>query len=302
MLRRLSELGDEGERWLQSIDARLNTLEQLWDCRIGEALSGGSAAFVASAVDRSGRSAVVKISIPAAGTGYSGFEREHDVLMSLGPAAYVEVLESDRTHRALLLERLGAPLAEIIPDVAQQIDVLAETIAAGWGPIGSTLPLPSGAEQLEWLREFIDVESRRSSRSVESPTIAKAMAFIDRRLASFDPSHSLVIHGDAHPTNVLAHGVSGFKLIDPEGLLSEPAHDLAIPMRGWVDELLTGDTPRLAASWCQQLADCAGVDVDAIWEWAFIERVSTGRLLCRLASPDGPDHLQSADLIRDVEW
>ena len=114
---RLVELGREGSQWLRSLDGRVAELERIWECEIGEAMCGGSAAFVARAVDRSGRAAVVKIAIPAGGTGYSGFERELDVLTFAGPTSYVSVFDHSIEHRALLMERLGPPLAECGLDV-----------------------------------------------------------------------------------------------------------------------------------------------------------------------------------------
>ena len=50
---------------------------------------------------------------------------------------------------------------------------------------------------------------------------------------AFDEATAVAIHGDAHPWNVLESPAGGFKLIDPDGMWSEPAHDLAIPLRHW---------------------------------------------------------------------
>ena len=97
----------------------------------------------------------------------------------------------------------------------------------------------------------------------------------------------MLIHGDAHARNPLlkpdpADGSTGFRLIDPEELLSEPAHDLGVALRDGNEELLAGDTAAAATSRCRQAALLTGVDGEAIWQWAFIERVSTGLFLFRL--------------------
>ena len=99
----------------------------------------------------------------------------------------------------------------------------------------------------------------------------------------------MLIHGDAHPANVLEdpNDPNTYKLIDPDGMRSEPAHDLAIPLRDWTDELLAGDAVALGHAWCRRLANRAGVDPRPIWEWAFVERVSTGLFLLRLGDPLG---------------
>ena len=107
----------------------------------------------------------------------------------------------------------------------------------------------------------------------------------------------MLIHGDAHPANVLEdpNEPGRFKLIDPDGMRSEPAHDLAIPLRDWTTELLAGDPVALGLAWCARLGARAGVDPRAIWEWAFLERVSTGLFMLSLHDPAGATLLAVAD-------
>ena len=66
---------------------------------------------------------------------------------------------------------------------------------------------------------------------------------------------------------------TGFKLVDPDGLLAEPEYDLGIIIREDPEELLVGDPRR--ARW---LARRSRLDEQAIWEWGVVERVSTGLL------------------------
>jgi streptomycin 6-kinase len=299
---RLLELGDEGQLWLDGLDSKIRALEELWGCRFGEALGGGSAAYVAQVVDRNGNDAVGKIALPDGGVGYVGFEREVAALHAGGSNAYVAILEHNAKHQALLLERLGESLEQLGFNVEQQIAFLAPTISEGWRPMPERLEgaeFPTGHDQLDWLANFIVSETKLNEGRVSDRIVATALQFVDRRRANMAKQRTL-IHGDAHPGNLLSVGSvasTRFKMIDPEGLLSEPAHDLAIPLRGWVDELLHGDAQQLAISWCEQLADLAHVEATAIWEWAFIERVSTGLLLSRLSLPEGPGYLTSAEQV-----
>jgi len=61
-------------------------------------------------------------------------------------------------------------------------------------------------------------------------------------------------------------GGTSFRLIDPEGLLSEPAHDLGVVLRDRNEELLAGDTPVMATAHCRQAALLTGVSGEAIWQ------------------------------------
>ena len=67
-----------------------------------------------------------------------------------------------------------------------------------------------------------------------------------------------------------------------EGLFAEPAYDLGILMRGWNDELVAGDALQLGRLRCAFLSSLTGIEQRAIWQWGFIERVSTGLLMMQL--------------------
>lgn len=297
--RRLIQLGEVGQRWLEGLDSLVVELEGVWSCRVGGSLGGGSAAFVAAATDRRGRPAVLKVAIPAGGEGYAEFEREA-VALSLGPSeTYVEVYEVDAVRRAFLLERLGPSLAELRLSVEGQIDAIAATLRGSWRPIEGGTELMTGADQARWLGDFIRRQWTTLDLLHPIEIIDRAFMFLDRRIAAFDRRTAVLIHGDAHPGNMLCerrsveHG-RRFKLIDPEGLISEPAHELGIPLRAWCEELIAGDPIRLGTEWCHRLSAATNVDAQSIWEWAFIERVSTGLLYAHLG-----DHV-SADSFLEI--
>jgi len=99
----------------------------------------------------------------------------------------------------------------------------------------------------------------------------------------------VLVHGDVHRFNTLMvledaplEGAR-FKLVDPDGLFAEPECDLAVPMREYSRELLdAADTVRAARAHCAYLSRLTAVDPRAIWEWGFMERVSTGLLALRV--------------------
>ena len=47
-------------------------------------------------------------------------------------------------------------------------------------------------------------------------------------------------------------------------------------MREYNRPLLDGDTARLVRQRAQRLAEAGDVDPEVVWQWGFIERVSTG--------------------------
>ena len=130
-------------------------------------------------------------------------------------------------------------------------------------------------------REFIVATWDELGHPCSGAVVEQAVSFAESRGRAFDPERSVLVHGDAHSANTLEDpgarsGGSGFKFVDPDGLFAERAYDLAIPMREFNDELLAGDALALGQERCRYLGELTGVDQRAIWEWGFIERVSTG--------------------------
>ena len=102
------------------------------------------------------------------------------------------------------------------------------------------------------------------------------------------------MHGDAHGWNTVEAGDGLFKFVDPEGLRSDRAHDLSVPMREYNEPLLAGDTKRLVHDRAELLASWCEVDPEAVLQWGFIERVSTGLANVRDFGDQGLAYLEVA--------
>jgi streptomycin 6-kinase len=298
--RKAVAVGAAGARWLEGLDALVRDLEVKWGFDVRDVLHGGSGGLVATAVFADGTEAVLKVAIPDGLRGHSDFQRELDVMLLGQGHGYARVLRFDEARRVLMTERLGRSVAALDLPVERQIDVLARTLRQGWVRLGGGPRLRTGAEQAGWLHETIATDWEAQGRPCSERVARTALRFARERREAFDASRAVLVHGDAHPANVLAAHPAGdergaFKLIDPDGMLSEPAHDLAIPLRDWSLELLAGDAASLGRAWCAQLADAGGADADAIWQWAFVERVSTGLFLLRLGDPLGDRFLAVAE-------
>lgn len=297
--RKLLALGPVGRQWLGDLKAVVGSLAAKWDLRLGEPVIGGSASYVIHAKTSAGVDCVLKVAIPPGLSDPGDFDNELLTLRLGGADAYVEVLEVDHERRAVLLERLGRPLTECGLTVEAQLVVLGATIARGWRNVSMSIPLKTGADQARDLGEYIEQKWHELDQPCPQRTVERALEYTRNRRAAFDRTKAVLIHADPHPANLLeesaANGLPGrFKMVDPEGGLSEPAHDLGIALRGWPEELLSGDPVGLGRSWCAIISELTGVDERAIWEWAFIERLSTGLFLRDLGDEAGAGFLEVA--------
>jgi streptomycin 6-kinase len=277
MLRAQSS-GPAAMRWVQELPGTVAALERDWRIRVGRAIDGGSEAFVAQAITENGETAIVKVRMPHD----DAFVHEVNVLAAAAGRGYPKLLKHDDVRCAVLIERLGPSLDSLGLPVDEQIRITCETLRDAWIPIGPDLGLPTCAEKAAWLDAFIVETWTTLQRPCSTAVIDRARAFCDERRSAFDPKDAVLVHGDAHPANTLrvpGDGPRRFKFVDPDGLYGDRAYDLAIPMRGWSAQLLAGDALNLGRQRCAYLQQLTGADANAIWQWGFVERVSTGLVL-----------------------
>jgi streptomycin 6-kinase len=288
--------GAVGRRWLEGLPGVVGELAERWHLSIGEPYSGGTAAFVVAAVDADGRDVVLKVAMVLDEQDADLHRRSVAVHRLAGGRGCVELLDHDDRHAALLLERLGPNLDALGVPVPQLVDTVAATVRQLWQPRAPGVDLPSGADQAGWLARFIEEAWVELGHPCERAVVHRALDLCEQRAAELDLGAAVLVHGDAHGWNTLEAGGGTFKLVDPEGLWSEPEHDLGVLLREYNLPLLDGDTPALVRARAERLAAACDADAQRIWDWGFIERVSTG--LSSLRSFDGDGGLAFLEVAR----
>lgn len=292
---RIKAQGTAGREWLSALPELIRHLASRWECIPGAVLTGGSESMVLK-VKRGDADAIIKIGLPD----ICNCGHEAQVLTLAGAAPYVDLMAYDEFANALLLEPLGEPLASTPLSTGNQMQVLCETLRQTWIPLGADHKLMTGAEKAAWLADFIDSSWRELQPVLPDAIRDMATAWAREREVAHDDEHSCLVHGDAHEHNTLRDpSHSGrFKFIDPDGLYAEPACDLAVLMRGWNADLLAGDTMALAMARRDLLSSLTGVDATAIWQWGYMERVSTGLLMLQLGmNKEAHDMLNVAEAL-----
>lgn len=298
-------MGVAGERWLEALPGVVESLEANWRVACGRALSGGNFAYVADAVTADGGRAVLKVALPSQDV---RFEHELRAFQLAQGDPYARLLNFDEARRSLLLERLGRPMAELGWPISRQISEMVGTLARGWRTVDEGA-LETGAEKAKWLADFIEQTWRTLDRPCSERAIERALGYAAERAQALNGRQPVLVHGDAHPWNILERrgaprvGQPGehFRLIDPEGLASEPAHDLGVVLRGWNPELLRRDTAEAAFERSEAVFRQTGVDRESTWQWSYVERVSSGLFLTVLGqAAEGRPFLEVADRLANV--
>jgi streptomycin 6-kinase len=299
---KLAALGERGERWLADLPSLIADLERRWSIRVGAPLSQGTCSYVARARTADGGEAVLKLGIPE-----PGFEAQVRTIAAARGRGYVRLLAYDVERHAMLQEALGPSLADLGWSPERTIEVLCATLREAW-----RVPRPPGAtvapseEKARGLHGLVASLWERLRHPCSERVVRKALGYAERRAAAFDLDRCVVVHGDPHPANALTvrtprpGAESGVVFVDPDGLLAEPAYDLGVVLREWCEQLLAAadDAPALARRYCRLLADHTGVDEEAIWEWGFLERVSTGLYVLQYGAADmARPYLESAELL-----
>lgn len=273
---RAKSLGLVGEKWLDGLDDMIQAIQRQWDITVGEALYGGTHSYTAYAEGANWGHCVLKIDIPE-NVDSNDFVREITTLQIANGQGYSRVFTYDISKRAYVLERLGRPLKEFPYSIEEKIKIICETLKKTWHvPVIGTA-LPNGDDTIAWFRQFINNAWKTLNPLCLEMVRNQAMDFLQDREEHQNLDTYALIHGDAHETNIL-EDISlpnTFKLIDPDGMIYERAYDLGVLMREWVHEYEV-DPVENGLKRCEYLHRLTGVDKAAIWQWGFLQMVSTG--------------------------
>jgi streptomycin 6-kinase len=278
-------MADGNESWLDELPSMVESLAQEWSLAIGSSFAGGHAALVAEVRLADGTPAVLKIGVPG-----RDIAQEASVLRLANGGGCAQLLGEDLGRQALLLERLGAPMHDIVADPARRHDLLCDVAVRLWRPIGPDVDLPTGATLAERYADRLPKLWEQAGQPCSPATVADALDCMNRRRGAHDDRTAVLVHGDIHEMNALQASDGSYKLIDPDGLRAEPACDLGTIVRCNPD---LGDD-----LWARtrQLASRTAVDADAIWEWGTIHRVVSGVYACSIGfQPFGDLLLAEAD-------
>ena len=287
--KRVSAHGDTGQCWLDNLETLVDELSISWQLTPQQSLTGGSESLVLRTLRQDGSQAILKLGLP----GSSNLQHEAKLLTFAAGRGYARLLESEPHRNAMLIEALGAPVAELKLSVYEQIDAIVATLQQAWLPLDSDMGLMTGAEKARWLAPFISDNWNKLDHPCSERLIEQALRFIDARENAHHHADKVLVHGDAHEHNTLVDPQQSgcYRLIDPDGLYAEAAYDAGLQLRSWDEDLLREDPLKAGLERCRYLARHTGLDEQAIWQWGFIERTSTGLHLLELGLAEAGEQM-----------
>jgi streptomycin 6-kinase len=282
---RRTVIADGNESWLDELPGAMDSLAQEWSLTIGSSFAGGHAALAVAVTLADGTPAVLKVGVPGRDV------RPEAVALRLADGqGCAKLLGEDLARQALLLERLGSPMYDVVADRASRLDLLCDVAVRLWRPIGPDVDLPTGATLAELYADRLPELWEQAGRPCSPATVADALDCMNRRRLAHDDRSAVLVHGDIHEMNALQATDGSYKLIDPTGLRAEPACDLGTIVRCTPD---LGDDLHART---ERLASRTGVDPTAIWEWGTTHRVFSGVYACTIGfQPFGDLLLAEAD-------
>ena len=205
------------------------------DVSVGEALYGGTHAFVAYADGENGEKYVLKMDMPEDLGGE--FSRSMAALKTADGHGYVKLFAYDPQRKACLLERLGKPINQLGYSVDRQIEIICSALKKAWITPARETDFPSGLDSVMWFRQFIGETWEKLHHPCSLRVIQQVFSYLQSREKAMKPSEFVLLHGDAHGGNTLITlDGDDYQLIDPDGIFYEKEYDLGVLMREWVEE------------------------------------------------------------------
>lgn len=225
--RMVEVFGDDGRSWLECLPALLDEYEARWSLKIQPPFPL-SYNYVAPCTRRDGTQAVLKCGVQRGPVGH-----EMAALRHWDGDGAVRVIESDATAAVFLLEYLkpGVPIIAIDDDEATT--VAARLMQRIWRPPPDDHAFPTLAD---WSEAFDLLRQRHDGTTGPLPRekVERGDAIYRDLLAS--QRNEVVLHGDLHHTNILSAQREPWLIIDPHGVVGDPAFEVGPWLRNPVTD------------------------------------------------------------------
>ncbi len=258
---------EDGLAWIARLPGILAACEQRWDLTFGLPFANLSYHYVIPAARKDGTKVVVKAYSPT-----NELKEETDALRLFAGRGSVRLLDYDAENEVLLLERLepGTSLRTLEND-EEAISIAASVMRQLWRPVPANHSFPS---IIDWGAGLIRLRQRYNGGSGPFPTrlLEEAEALFAELSTSM--AEPVLLHGDLHQDNILSAGQQRWVVIDPKGLIGEPAYETGAILHNFLPDLLQQPQPgRILARRVDQFSEELGFERARVRGWGIYEAV-----------------------------
>ena len=252
----------ERAAWLRRLPETVHELQRRWSLDLAAPFVNGSCAWVAPAVLRSGRRAVLKLGMP-----HMEGEREIEGLRFWDSNPTVELIDCDVERNALLLEACVPGISlRLLPEPEQDVVIVSLLHRLWRRPVAPHPFKPLSAMTAHWTDESL----AESSRWLD-PGLTREALRVFAELSVGAPT-DVLLATDLHAGNVLAAERAPWLVIDPKPFIGDRAYDatqhlLNCPARLTEDPIGT----------IRRFADLLGVDHARVCGWMFVRLAAESR-------------------------
>ena len=249
---------EQGKAWLADIPKKVNEIAVKWGLSDLQPMNNLSYNYVLSGFQNA-QPIILKL-----GINVKELNAEAVALKSFGGFGAVKILI--QREGALLLERAipGDLLKSYFPNRDHDaIQITCEVMKKlHQAPLTSSHTYPHVRDWLTALDKNWDIPAGY---------LEKARHLRDQLLITAPTE--VLLHGDLHHENILRQGEQ-FVIIDPKGVIGEPAYEIPAFIRNPIPKLLDNDqASKIISTRISDFSDILGIDRKRIEDWCFVQAV-----------------------------
>jgi streptomycin 6-kinase len=186
----------------------------------------------------------------------------------------------DLEHGTMVMERIlpGTELRQVEMDDDVATRIAAETLRTFWRPVSEVEGLIPQRRVLQPLFDWTP-----QPELIDTSLVAQAQQLAASLLER--STQTCLVHGDFHHWNVLQRTSGEWVIIDPVGVVGDPASEIARWMHNPPEIAAREDFLDVAARRIRIWADVTGIDADVLASWALVGNVLNA-INCTVLAPE----------------
>lgn len=250
--------GEKGRQWLDRLPNLVIQLANTYELSNLKPVNNLSYNYVLSGFQDS-QPIILKL-----GLDIDGFKREAEALIALEGFGVVQVFSENAGLLLLECATPGVSLTSYFPkNDNESINITADVIKRL-----HKAPLPS-AYAFPHIKDWL--EALDGDLKIPAQTIQRAREVRDQLLKT--AGSDVLLHGDLHHDNILQND-NDWLVIDPKGVIGDPAYEVAAFIRNPMPELLNLDnSQKVIRNRVKRFVELLELPSQRILDWCFVQAV-----------------------------